>query len=222
MGSTCIGGMPPRNTTYSEAVALCALASDPSDPDVGDLELCDISCRGKGCGYNTWPVFSSLPCRLPPPTPPTPPVPPPPSAPVYPIPPLGVQVLDGGKNSPSQLGCLRPDADEGTTHSAIDRRGATLVRPIAAQCCRVGETDPALKCKRYIGAEQDDSTCIGGMPPRNTTYSEAVALCALKSDPSDPEVGALELCDISCREKGCGYNQYPVFSSLPCPVDDYP
>ena len=43
----CIGGWPARATTFAQAAALCAAQG---------LSLCDISCNGKGCGYNSLPV----------------------------------------------------------------------------------------------------------------------------------------------------------------------
>ena len=43
----CIGGWPARATTFAQAAALCAAQG---------LSLCDISCNGKGCGYNALPV----------------------------------------------------------------------------------------------------------------------------------------------------------------------
>jgi trypsin len=75
----CIAGKAPaplERFTYSANAAKCASLSTWSRP----LALCQRACGGKGCGYNFNPVFTSLPCPLPPPSPP-PPSPPPPSPP---------------------------------------------------------------------------------------------------------------------------------------------
>jgi len=58
---TCVAGKSTRGTegsgiepmTFGEAVAKCAQLN---------LELCDRSCAGSGCNYNSHPVWSRLPC----------------------------------------------------------------------------------------------------------------------------------------------------------------
>jgi hypothetical protein len=44
--------------TYAEALSICSSL---------ELRLCEKSCKGKGCSYNLHPVYTSLPCPLPPP-----------------------------------------------------------------------------------------------------------------------------------------------------------
>eukprot|EP00308_Calcidiscus_leptoporus_P015619 CAMPEP_0119351008 /NCGR_PEP_ID=MMETSP1334-20130426/273_1 /TAXON_ID=127549 /ORGANISM="Calcidiscus leptoporus, Strain RCC1130" /LENGTH=61 /DNA_ID=CAMNT_0007363707 /DNA_START=5 /DNA_END=187 /DNA_ORIENTATION=+ len=58
-----------------------------------------MSCAFKGCKYNDYPVFSSLPCPSPPLLQPAAPPPPPPAYPPtdFPIPQSGVAVLDGNR-----------------------------------------------------------------------------------------------------------------------------
>jgi hypothetical protein len=52
--SGCIGGRdPPRAHTFAQAEALCSAAG---------LVMCDQSCKGHGCGYNTRLVWTHLPC----------------------------------------------------------------------------------------------------------------------------------------------------------------
>ena len=62
----------------------------------------------------------------------------------------------------------------------------------------------------------DDDDCIAGVFSRNSekntfvpmTYGEALSACEDKG---------LALCDQSCRNTGCSYNNHPVYSALPCP-----
>ena len=49
----CIAGNPPRPYTFAQAEQLCAEAG---------LEMCEQNCAGAGCGYNTHPVWTRLPC----------------------------------------------------------------------------------------------------------------------------------------------------------------
>jgi len=161
----------------------------------------------QGCDYNTKPVFTSLPCTLAsPPLPPAPPT-------DFPIPQSGVAVLDGSLPGATQLGCLRPGVDDGTTTSPGGKitPGDEIV--IAAQCCRAGKSDPQQACVRWIGSQP--AGCIAGKPPTAMTYSAAAELCAQKRHPDEPDV-PLQLCSMSCAGKGCEYNSWPVYSTLPC------
>uniref|UniRef100_A0A7S0NQL8 Uncharacterized protein n=1 Tax=Calcidiscus leptoporus TaxID=127549 RepID=A0A7S0NQL8_9EUKA len=145
------------------------------------------------------------PLPLPPLSPPPSPLPPKPRAP-NPIPAGGVQVVHG--KSGQQLACLMPGRDEETT-----RVGK---QTIAAQCCSKKGTG-ADKCRRAVNNE-----CVAGpatttQPPTPFTYADTVAACERLSTPDDP----LELCDQSCRNKGCNYNFWPVYTGIPC-SDDVP
>lgn len=105
----------------------------------------------------------------------------------------GVLVLDGGsKRFPTSI-CIK-DPSQTTL-------GDTK---IAAQCCAVDGT-----CHRFIGKHNAEG-CIVGMSPniQATTYAEASALCAKKG---------LSLCTSNCANRGCAYNNNPVWSRLPCP-----
>jgi len=65
---------PMKEFTYGEAKAECAKLSDLDDPDVGELDLCEESCNGAGCGYGKNPVWTKIPCsNRPPPSAPPPP-----------------------------------------------------------------------------------------------------------------------------------------------------
>jgi len=152
--------------------------------------------------------------------PPVPTLPPPAAPPAdFPIPKTGVQVLDGALATPTQLACLHAGKDELTTTSFGGVQSDAPGVPgavIAAQCCRVGKTDPSEACMRYIGANDEDG-CIGGLyPPTPMTYSEAAARCAQRSKPDDAAIGTLALCNMTCANKGCFYNKSPVYSALPC------
>ena len=48
-------GKPPTAMTYSEAKAEC---------DRLDLDMCEESCKGTGCLYNDYPVYTKLECEL--------------------------------------------------------------------------------------------------------------------------------------------------------------
>ena len=77
---------------------------------------------------------------------------------------------------------------------------------IAAQCCDPSASSP---CRRYTGGafSNNDRGCIGGKPPRPTTFFEAEALC---------EQAGLVMCEQSCAGEGCDYNRLPVWSKLTC------
>ena len=51
--ASCVAGMPPRAHTFKEATQLCS--------NLG-LSLCDRNCKGGGCMYNNFPVWSSIVC----------------------------------------------------------------------------------------------------------------------------------------------------------------
>ena len=76
---------------------------------------------------------------------------------------------------------------------------------IAVQCCKVGVSGNA-GCVRYVDTN-DANGCIGGRPPRMHTYVEAVNLCI----EAGSKIGVqLTLCDRTCRNTGCAYNNAPV------------
>eukprot|EP00310_Coccolithus_braarudii_P002694 CAMPEP_0183378274 /NCGR_PEP_ID=MMETSP0164_2-20130417/124826_1 /TAXON_ID=221442 /ORGANISM="Coccolithus pelagicus ssp braarudi, Strain PLY182g" /LENGTH=1381 /DNA_ID=CAMNT_0025555825 /DNA_START=15 /DNA_END=4160 /DNA_ORIENTATION=+ len=156
------------------------------------LGLCDRSCAGTGCKYNQYPVYTNKPCDT-----------------STPIPDLGAAVLDGGTGD--QLYCLLPNRDETTTTAPWDG----VQKNIATQCCEKGSSDDA-GCKRFIGSDPED--CVAGKPPAAKTYAQAAAICdALSGGPLQ-----LGLCDRSCANTGCQYNQAPVFTNKPCAVNPIP
>jgi hypothetical protein len=122
----------------------------------------------------------------PPPPPPVTPLPSPPP-PVTPLP-SAVLVLNGGSGSHSDV-CV-------TDHSATHIGGIA----IASQCCE-GAT-----CRRQITG----GTCIFGSMGGSYvfhTLSETVAVC---------ENYGYTVCDQSCSGQGCGYNNFYVWSNVPC------
>merc|ERR1712176_1164403 len=211
----CIAGWWKSSTnpfvekTYGEAVAACAARG---------LVLCDQSCSGLGCSYNFYPVYSRLPCPyarqpLPPPLPP----PPPPSLPPLVIPERGITILAGNSLANEALFCLWP-GDEAVT-SSIGRNVSQQLRftAIAAQCC-ASDQEGKDACRRRATEDGGPSTsnedCIAGFWKSSTnpfvekTYGETVTACAARG---------LVLCEQSCDGEGCAYNNYPVYSGLPCP-----
>ena len=80
----------------------------------------------------------------------------------------------------------------------------------SAQCCTTGG-----ECRRTVGVagQNDDRDCIARKGNKNDcaritayTYAETVSRCATLE---------LVLCEQSCAGKGCDYNQYPEYSSVP-------
>jgi hypothetical protein len=108
---------------------------------------------------------------------------------------------------------LRPGSDEYTTTSPGNELNPGDNIVIAAQCCRPGKSDPDEACVRFIDSQP--AGCIAGSPPTAMTYSAAAELCAQTRHPEEPDV-PLQLCTMSCAFKGCKYNDYPVYSLLPC------
>merc|ERR1712087_112112 len=89
---------------------------------------------------------------------------------------------------------------------------------MGAQCCASVQPVPD-DCRRRAlddGAPStDDDDCIAGVQTNigstfvAMTYGETVAAC---------DARGLVLCHQSCYDLGCGYNQHPVYSGMPCPV----
>lgn len=108
-------------------------------------------------------------------------------------------VLDGGAGKSPDSTCIDPA-------SAVTKiKGKT----IAAQCCDKGGNK---ECRRVApGMAHNDKGCIAGLakhkPPKEMTYAQAQAKCAAL---------VLEMCEESCEDEGCYYNNWPVFTSLPC------
>ena len=203
----CFGGSsPPTPTTYLETVALCEAAG---------LDLCQQSCRGTGCEYNSWPgaqhctaaararararagpsrltprltraVWTKLPCSIQ--------AAPTPAPTLYAGALVSHLVVDGGGQLYAPETCVS-DPEKTEVY------GAT----IATQCC-VPDQAGASACRRAIGS-RDDEGCVGGKPPRAYTFAQAEALCAELD---------LELCSGSCQGKGCGYDKLPVWTKREC------
>ena len=173
----CVAGKPPRSFTYADAEAVCT--------DLG-LAMCQRSCKGEGCGYNEHPAWTDMPC-------PTTPAPTP-EATLW-----GIQVMDGGAGKFANMTCA--DTQDITQVESVDGE----MMNIAAQCC-MPDDEKVRACRRYVG-EDDDAGCIGGKPPRATTYHQAEQLC---------EDAGLVMCEQSCADTGCAYNGRPVWTSLRC------
>lgn len=115
----------------------------------------------------------------------------------------GVIVLDGGNGFFPQHTCVPATATE-----------LEGVR-IAAQCCLKNA------CRRWEGKNNEEGCMVGTGRAENsfeeaitaTTFKEAEALCASKG---------FELCDgeTNCRDKGCRYNNHPVWTSQRCQLAD--
>jgi len=138
--------------------------------------------------------------QLPPPSPP--PSPPPPLTPFDEfLEPSGVYVAAGSYDAESSFNfkCV-PFND--LVKDGADTFDTIEGLPIAAQCC---DDDGEGKCYRHLGSEPE--TCISGSPPKPTSYREAVRLCELHN---------LAVCKKRCSGTGCGYNNYPVWTSITC------
>ena len=96
--------------------------------------------------------------------------------------------------------------------TCIDPTSATTAingKPIAAQCCDKGGRKA---CRRFApGMKNDDEGCIAGLarskPPTEMTYAAAQARC---------DSLGLDMCEESCKNKGCMYNNFPVYTKLSC------
>ena len=67
--ASCVAGVPPQALTYAQAASLC---------ESQGLVVCDISCAGRGCTYDDYPVWTSnFDACAAVPRPPRPPPPPP-------------------------------------------------------------------------------------------------------------------------------------------------
>ena len=102
--------------------------------------------------------------------------------------------LDGGSGNYPATTCIT-DPDTTRAHSRV----------IAAQCCDASLTGDD-GCRRYVSSSNNEG-CIAGMPPREYTFTQALALC---------DAEGLVMCDRSCVGTGCSYNNVLVWTSLPC------
>jgi len=139
--------------------------------------------------------------KLPPPSPPPSPSPPvPPFEDFLPDSGAGVYVAAGSYDAslPFNLKCVEKDVLEMPADSYVTVEDM----PVAAQCC---DEDGYGECYRHLGSDQED--CISGSPPKPTSYREAVRLCALQG---------LSVCKKRCSGTGCGYDNYPIWTSIPC------
>ena len=120
-------------------------------------------------------------------------------SPSPPLPPLGVKVLSGR--------AIGVDAFECVTNPTQTSVGSGAYATIAAQCCEADGT-----CRRFVDGKNNDEGCIAGhsgqVVPKGaitpTTYSEAYAMC---------DALGLQLCDKSCVNQGCFYNNHPGLAS---------
>uniref|UniRef100_A0A7S4F5A0 Peptidase S1 domain-containing protein n=1 Tax=Chrysotila carterae TaxID=13221 RepID=A0A7S4F5A0_CHRCT len=145
------------------------------------------------------------PPRPPPPSPSPPPVQPlprhPPPSPLPPLPPLpeaGVAILAGNDrfSTPQPLACVTPNAAQSLT--------MVNAQAIAVQCC-LRNVHGVEACVRTTNGRRDG--CLGGVPPQEFTYSQARRHC---------HINGFSLCAQSCVDRGCTYNNYPVWTRLPC------
>ena len=127
----------------------------------------------------------------------TSPPPPPRPPPAVSFPSTGVWVLKGSARDATDGDCV-------TDASATDVDGTA----ISAQCCERDGT-----CRRWVGSNSPTG-CIAGKWGHSsyvrTTFERASELCSAQG---------LELCDKSCRGKGCNYDRGRVWTSLTCGAD---
>ena len=128
------------------------------------------------------------------------------SAPSRPL--VGILVMRGNRADPAA--CLLPGADDVTTRIASYDTG---YERIATQCC-VPATHECRRCAASgTCSDSNEPSCIagnslllgGGIQER--TYPQAWAACE--------ELG-LQLCSSPCTGTGCGYDQHPVYTNVPC------
>jgi hypothetical protein len=154
--------------------------------------------------------------------------------PTTPVPATGIAILDGNSRFKRALFCLWPGDEDVKSKYIWPGKN----KFIAAQCCVPVVEEGSLKwwpsppdkpsppagdkeaCRRLAldsGEPSDEAEdCIAGVfdrdPEKNTfvpmTYGQAVSACDAKG---------LVLCEQSCVNTGCAYNEHPVYSALPCP-----
>lgn len=113
-------------------------------------------------------------------------------------------MIDGGAPLARVLGCLKPGINDTTTWLG----GFTTHGIIAAQCCTAGGA-----CARSSANVAGNDKCIAGHSNRLNGNIQRFTYAQTKERCADLD---LELCQQSCRGKGCYYNNHPVYSSLPC------
>ena len=77
-------------------------------------------------------------------------------------------------------------------------------RPIAAQCCDKGGLQT---CRRSAPGKGCIAGDARGKPPTEMTYAAAKATC---------DSLGLDLCEKDCKDTGCMYNNFPVYTKLSC------
>ena len=115
---------------------------------------------------------------------------------IPPLPQTGALVYWG--HGRKEVTCVHPGDTSKMTHAGSDDEGKPF--PILAQCC----SDDG-RCWRSTSAGE----CISGPPIAAVahTYNTASAKCASMG---------LTLCSHTCVDRGCGYNFFPVYTTLPC------
>ena len=112
----------------------------------------------------------------------------------------------------AKLACLRQGQDKNTTSAPWGAASAT----IALQCCEENAPGALDTCRRYIGSDSAQG-CVGGKRPnmKEFTYEKAVKECArlgITHNNGKPYI----LCNHECDKQGCLYNEFPVYTRLPC------
>lgn len=121
------------------------------------------------------------------------------------MPQVGRQVLDGGSGKFPTSTCI--SAADLSSATTIARKSGGQQRRIATQCCTASN-----ECRRRTSGLLP--ICFSG--PGNSAGSQAITARTFKEAEALCEANGLELCEQDCKNAGCAYNSYPVFSKLTC------
>jgi len=179
--------------TYAESVGMCASLG---------LQLCAQSCKGTGCNYNRYPVFTNLPCpAAPSPPPPSPPSPSPPSGtrpppPSPPSPSPAPPVIEYARWGASRVGELFKTPDESDAN--FIQHCLSLCAAAGTSAC-VGFSDTtcgasATRCCRFSTVSTTNSAQSFFLTS-DTTYVRTQLASAVPSSAGSP--AALETSALS-------------------------
>jgi len=128
----------------------------------------------------------------------------------YKIPKEGYAVLHGTSKGFAMVQCLSPGDEEVSELSEDNlwaRNTSGIRRTFAPQCCSANGT-----CARIINAE-----CIAGISRTEYPFIDAFSF---ERSASYCASRGLQLCSTTCAGRGCGYNDHPIISKLPCARGD--
>jgi len=224
----------PNVSPPSDGICInnCHYSYDNDCDDGGansDYDFCELGSDCHDCGPrgpSASPPSSLSPSQPSPPPPSPSPVsvsPSPSPTGDFPIPAGGVQVMYGATSADRMYFCLRPGMEHVKRISDIPGLPVDIARDtIAGQCCSPNDPSSRGSCRREV-----DGKCVAGFSGRPSrgglfgpgfsndpwiqpmTYGDTARVCASKG---------LVMCQQTCYNKGCWYNNHPVYTGKSCPA----